>query len=179
MRLSIEQSGLRKGLIAFAAFGFFAGAALWLWNPEPDLTSREAGPAAKNVAKAADDSAKRPVVDRPGIVAANIFAVSRTPPRRRYNPADDQFAEGTEAVPEMNPVEAMQPPPHLFGTVVGPGGAMALMQSDSANGPGKLFREGERIGIYRLVKIKANSVVVSGPSGRLEIQVQRNPTGAQ
>lgn len=178
MRLAINQSGLRQGLIAFAVLGFFAGAALWLWNPEPDLTSREAGPA-KNVAKAADDSLQLPAVDRPSIVAANIFAASRTPPSRRYNPADDQFAEGAEAVPEMNAVEALQAPPHLFGTVVGPGGAMALMQSDSANGPGKLFREGERVGIYRLVKINANSVVVSGPSGRLEIQVQRNPTGAQ
>lgn len=172
----MDQGAIRKGLLVFAAANLLIAAAFWLWNPEPDARARQSG--GKSIAQSALAAVpKQSSADNAGIVAANIFSASRTPPGRRYNPADDELSDPGESAAPMNIVE-VSAPPHLFGTVVGPAGAMALMQSDSAGGPGRLYREGEKIGSYRLLKVKANSVIMSGPSGRLEIQVQRSPTGA-
>ena len=176
--MRVDQGIVRKALIAFTALAMIAGVGLWLWNPEPDSSAREAEPA-PGAGKIAIENRVLPVPDRSAIVAANIFSPARTPPERRYNPAADEFGDAPDPAAEMVPVEAVQSPPQLFGTVLGPGGGMALMQADSADGPARLFREGEKVGGYRLLKIKASSVVVGGPSGRLEIQVQRNSTGAK
>lgn len=56
--------------------------------------------------------------------------------------------------------------------MLGPGGASALMQADSAGASGRLVREGDRLGPYRIVKISGSSVIVSGPAGRVELKIQ-------
>jgi len=64
------------------------------------------------------------------------------------------------------------PLPQVFGTMTGPGGSTALIQSDSAGASGRLYREGDQVGQYRIIRITGGSVVVRGPSGRHELKIQ-------
>lgn len=176
---ALEQDTPRKLLNLLAAIVFVAGLGFWLWNPGPPTGARQdrkpGSPPTATVTAGREGQ-----VNIPGIVAANIFSPKRAAPSRRYDPANPDGPDVSMGAPDM----AMESPPQvalpqLFGTVLGPAGAMALMQGDSSDGPGRLFREGDRIGRFRIVKVKTNSVIVSGPSGRVEIPVERNRTGAQ
>ncbi len=176
---ALERDTARKLLIGLAAIVFVTGLGFWVWNPEPPTGGREDHKPGSSPT-ATVTAGREGQVDIPGIVAANIFSAKRTAPSRRYDPANLDGPDVSSGAPDM----AMESPPQvalpqLFGTVVGPAGAMALMQGDSSDGPGRLFREGDRIGQFRIVKVKTNSVIVSGPSGRVEIPVERNRTGAQ
>ncbi len=114
-----------------------------------------------------------PANDANAIVAGNIFSPSRAAPSTRYTPGDGLRADASEA-----PMETIAPsvaPPRVYGTMHGPSGAMALMQADSAGASGRLFREGERVGAFRIEKILGSSVIVRGPSGRIEIKVEPQP----
>lgn len=172
-----DSEMIRKILFGLGAAAILAGAGFWLWNPEPsaeyhDSAIQIAGGALPAVASA---------VDLSSVTGANIFSATRTSPARRYNPADYESVDGS-APASMETTTQTEPAielPQVFGTVLGPGGSMALMQGDSADGPGRLFREGDRVGRFRVIKVKANSVIVSGPTGRVEIKVERNHTGAQ
>ncbi len=176
---ALEQDTPRKLLLGLAVIVFAAGLALWVWNPLPPSESREVREQG-HAATAAVTTGREGQVDISGIVAANIFSATRAAPSRRYDPGNLEGSDVSSGAPEMamqsQPQEAL---PQLFGTVLGPAGAMALMQGDSSDGPGRLFREGDRIGQFKIVKVKTNSVIVSGPSGRVEIPVERNRTGAQ
>lgn len=176
----VEQMALRKSMYVLAAAAFITGAAFWLWNPGPPASGGEnlqQGSASMQENRSTGPESPLAI---PAIIGANIFSAARTPPGRRYDPVNLDGSEGPAGVTEMT-VESPPPLalPQLFGTVLGPAGAMALMQGDSSDGPGRLFREGDRIGQFRIVKVKSNSVIVSGPSGRIEIPVERNRTGAQ
>ncbi|MBA3466678.1 MAG: hypothetical protein H0T21_04660 [Gemmatimonadaceae bacterium] len=164
-----------------AAIAIATGVVFWFWNPEPPAkpdgslqqgftSPRETKPAVPETPMATT-----------AIIGANIFSATRTPPSRRYDPANPEGSGiSTGGAPDMMMESpAQENLPQLFGTVLGPAGAMALMQGDSSDGPGSLFREGDRLGQFRIVKVKSNSVIVSGPSGRIEIPVERNPTGSQ
>lgn len=61
--------------------------------------------------------------------------------------------------------------PHLFGTVIGPGGATALMRLDPAVPGAQIYREGDRAGIYRVVRISEQSVILSGPGGQIVLRL--------
>ncbi len=176
---ALEQDTLRKLLIVFAAIIFVMGLGFWVWNPEPpNGAPKDLGP--RSAPTATVTAGREGQVDIPGIVAANIFSATRSAPSRRYDPGSLEGPDVSGGAPDMAMQSAPQVAlPQLFGTVLSPAGAMALMQGDSSDGPGRLFREGDRIGPFRIVKVKTNSVIVSGPSGRVEIPVERNRTGAQ
>ena len=112
------------------------------------------------------------------IVTANIFSAERKPPRSRYNPfepdpiAPEPSLGGAMAVdPAVTSDEGAVP--RLFGIMSSPAGANALMRLDPAVPEAVLYREGDRAGQYRVVKINPQSVVLSGPRGQTVLQLKR------
>ena len=147
------------------------GAILWLLPSRVPAASAlplaVTQPTTPSVSTPSSDSASVSAV-----IASNIFSPSRVPPRSRYSPATGSGEEpaGAGGVPSAS---LLTPPPlRVFGTMTGPGGATALMVTDSAGASGRLYREGDRIGGYRVVRITGSSVVVSGPAGRVELKIQ-------
>ena len=107
------------------------------------------------------------------IVAANIFSASRASPARRYDP----FASDGGSVPESGPSGAGEGVPQLYGTVVGPRGASALMRLDPRVAEAQLYREGDRGGTYRVEKIDEQSVILIGPAGQIVLRLT-HPQGS-
>lgn len=102
-------------------------------------------------------------------LAANPFAVSRRAPSTRWLPND------TAPPPDPPGVDgaAAALVPTLFGTMVGPGGDMALMRLDAANPAARLYLAGERGGAYVVRRILDDRVILDGPSGRIELRLRR------
>lgn len=149
------------------------GATLWIWRPplpaaEVVAASRPAdSPGRVSTAPAATASAE-------AVVRGNIFSATRAAPRVRYTPpgTGSEPDAALPGEPAMEGVVIDSPLPRVFGTVTGATGATALFQSDSAGASGRLYREGDRVGQYRIIRINSGSVVVSGPGGRHELKVQ-------
>ena len=123
--------------------------------------------ASKGAARVADTSAPD------AVIAGNIFSPSRAAPARRFNPAEP---EPVSAPPEDNAdvvVSEEEAVPRLFGIVIGPAGASALMRLDAASPEAQIYHEGDSGGRYRVVKINERSVILEGPSGRIELRLQR------
>ncbi len=149
------------------------GAGLWIWQPSPPAVER----AAAAVSPPAPSAAPRIVAvtaDAGVIVSENIFSSTRAAPPVRYTPPgagdEPESASANESPDAAMIVET--PLPQVFGIMMGPGGATALIQSDSAGASGRLYREGDQIGPYRIVRITGASVTVRGPLGRHELRIQ-------
>ena len=142
----------------------------FFWLKEPSVPSVAIPAAAARSASRPGSPAKS--VDAGVIVSSNMFSATRAAPSVRYTP---QGAGVSADVPSMQDevVAPPAPPPRVFGTMTGPNGATALIQPDSAGSSSRLYREGERVGAFRIEKILASSVIVLGPSGRLELKVQQ------
>lgn len=149
-----------------------AGASLWIVEPRLPLASAGSGrhaTSSETMATAAQPTAP-PGADAGAIASGNIFSATRAAPTTRYTPP----GPGSAPTGEEAPVAEFVPPatpPRLYGTMSGPGGATALIQDDSAGAGGRLYREGDRVGQFRIEKILGNSVILRGPSGRMEIKV--------
>jgi hypothetical protein len=160
----------RALLIGAAVFGAIALTAL-LWPAR--VPTDELAPAGlsahanKAAARVTDTSAPD------AVIAGNIFSPTRAAPARRFNPAEP---EPVSAPPEDNAdvvVSEEEAVPRLFGIVIGPAGASALMRLDASNPEAQIYREGDSGGRYRVVKINERSVILEGPSGRIELRLQR------
>lgn len=153
-----------------------AATGLLLWLREPNVP-RVTLPAvaSRHAVSSVAQSQSGLNVDAATIVTSNIFAATRTPPAARYTPP------GAGGSPDVGSGSAMQDqlpaapvsPPRVYGTMTGPDGATALIQIDSAGASGRLYREGDRVGVFRIERILAGSVVVRGPLGRLELKVEQ------
>jgi hypothetical protein len=109
------------------------------------------------------------------IIASNIFSSSRKPPRSRYNPFEPEPTP-VETIPDVGaaePVPDEDAVPRLFGIVIGPRGAEALLRLDRTIPDAQLYKEGDRAGVYRVVKVEAQSVTLTGPRGRVVLQLKR------
>ena len=159
--------------IAAALFGLLALSAL-LWparvsNAEiapPGSTVRASKAAARTFEPSAADA----------VIAGNIFSPARAAPARRFNPAEPDGPVVTPPPPVANAEVASddeEAVPRLFGIVIGPAGATALLRLDRANPEAQIYREGDRGGRYRVVKINERSVILDGPSGRIELRLPR------
>lgn len=111
------------------------------------------------------------------IVRANIFSASRKAPRARYRPfaaepvpLDPLVEESPMIGPPVDPVESV---PQLSGIMSGPNGRSALLRLDPAVEGAQLYREGDRGGAYRVLKINEQSVELSGPAGRVTLRLKR------
>lgn len=167
----MKTSHLKLGLDAAMVVLVIAGVAIWI-SDAPIPTATASVPSDKPVSPTVErvstgDNASAAAT----IVAGNIFSATRAAPAVRYNPPADGVAEDIGDVAYVPPAPVNLP--RVYGTMSGPGGAMALIQHDSAGASSRLFREGDRVGPFRIEKILTNSVVLRGPSGRAEIPVEQ------
>jgi hypothetical protein len=161
---------LNGSTIALVVIGF----SFWLKEPEiPRVSIPPAIEAPSGVANSA--AATNSSTDAAAIVANNMFSASRAAPAARYTPqgAGGMAADASDGSMQAEPAAPAAPPPRVYGTMTGPNGATALIEGDSAGSSSRLYREGDRVGAYRIVKILPGSVVVTGPSGRIALKVEQ------
>ncbi|MSR36469.1 MAG: hypothetical protein EXR95_07485 [Gemmatimonadetes bacterium] len=108
-----------------------------------------------------------------GIADANIFSATRRAPRERYRPDAAQATGEGMAGDGPSAAAGGGGVPHLYGIVPDASGAAALLRLDPGAPGALLYREGDRGGMYRVDSIGEQSVVLSGPSGRLELRLPR------
>ncbi len=147
---------------------------IFFWFREPHVPTVRIPPVALNGAAAQSPRPSPAAADAGAIVTSNMFASSRAAPAVRYTPPGAGGSSADAATPAMQDeiAEPRAAPPRVYGTMTGPNGATALIQSDSSGASGRLYREGDRVGAFRIEKILASSVVVRGPGGRLELKVE-------
>lgn len=157
-----------------------AAAGLLLW--EPPLPTTQAGPqSAQPLPAPRPVPASRAPGEAGVIVSQNMFSSTRAAPRVRYTPpgAGDEPDVAFPGEPADAGMIVETPLPQVFGTMTGPGGATALIQPDPASASGRLYREGEQVGEYRIIQITSGSVVVRGPGGRHELKIQTREAPAR
>lgn len=167
----MRAPAVRASLNALTILLVFVGVVFWL--KEPSVPYVVIPPAAVGRATASPTHSPSASSDAGVIVSSNMFSATRAAPSVRYTPPG---AGGVSADVSFMPDEVVAiaaPPPRVFGTMTGSNGATALIQPDSAGSSSRLYREGERVGAFRIEKILANSVIVRGPSGRMELKVQQ------
>jgi len=168
---------LELALRALTAIFVLSALGALLWRPAtgalraPDADF-DAAPAPSVAVAAADPATTE------SIIAANIFSPSRTPPAARYQPLaigdDAAAAEVANAAPaDATMVDAEDAVPRLYGVIAGPHGRAALLRLDPDAPDAQLLREGESSGSYRVVRINEQSVVLTGPAGRVELRLIR------
>jgi hypothetical protein len=120
------------------------------------------------------------------VVRTDIFSPRRTAPSQRYvlgdggSQADAAPAETTvapalagEPMDSATASTAADVVPHLYGTMLGPVDATALLRLDGRVSEPRLFRVGDRAGGYRVVEIADRSVTLMGPGGRVVLRLVR------
>lgn len=99
--------------------------------------------------------------DFQAIVSANIFSQDRQSPAERYIPPELQ----QQVAPSpAQPSTAFRM--RLFGVVVGPAGAVALIDADPSIPGAEVYRPGDVVGDSRLISVSDSTVVLEGPAGR-------------
>ncbi len=164
------RAGLNIATVVLVAAGIF------LWFREPRLPVVAIPTAASRVATPGVESETAVTLDAGPIVASNMFSATRAAPGVRYTLRSAGVQSADASVPgadEAMTAPALSPPPRVYGTMTGPNGATALIQPDTAGASSRLYREGERVGAFRIEKILANSVVVRSAAGRLELKVEQ------
>lgn len=137
---------------------------------EIPLAGLDALPATRSPRSVIDPAAGEAIVD------ANIFSSSRAAPEVRYSPFESDSESDAPMITESAMEDSIaitedEAAPRLYGTVVGPSGASALMRLDAATPGAQLYREGDRGGTFRVVKINEQSVVLSGRQGRIVLRL--------
>jgi hypothetical protein len=172
--MTLDATGVRRILnlltIGLVVVGIF------FWLKPPAIPRVGIPPAVGPATRAGDASApSNSSDDADAIVAFNMFSASRAAPAARYTPpgAGGPSADASDASMQNEPAAPAAPPPRVYGTMTGPNGATALIEGDSAGSSSRLYREGDRVGAYRIVKILPSSVVVTGPSGRVSLKVEQ------
>lgn len=120
------------------------------------------------------------------VVHTDIFSARRSAPPRRYmfgeapQDPDAMPSEPSPATPLAGePVDstmastASDAVPHLYGTMLGPTGATALLRLEARVSEPRLFRVGDRAGGYRVTEIGDRSVMLMGPSGRVVLRLKQ------
>src|SRR5215218_65881 len=113
------------------------------------------------------------------VVKTDIFSSRRGPPARRYafgetsEPADASLSDMTpapalagEPLDSVTASTASDAVPHLYGTMMGPNEATALLRLDASLSEPRLYRVGDRAAGYRVADISDRSVTLVGRAGR-------------
>ena len=113
-----------------------------------------------------------------GIVAGNVFAVSRSAPRLRFMPRG--AGQTGSPAPAPGPAPAPAPAPlTLYGiTIKGPD-ALALIDADPRVPGAEIYRIGDRVRGSRIVAITDSTVTLAPLSGGGAAQVLRLPAGVR
>lgn len=166
------MTGLQTALRGVIAAGLVSGAVLLAWPTSADGTEQLIMELAADPSLPPRMAADSLTMD---VVMGNVFAASRTPPRRRFTPQDSGSVD--ESVPAMidpapNATTAGDGIPALLGTVVGENGVvMALLHLNAADPGPRLYAVGARDGGYRVVSIAPRTVILSGPQGRVSLRL--------
>ena len=99
------------------------------------------------------------------IVAMNVFAQSRTPPKVRYTPPELAKKDTTPVRPRPKK-EPAPPPLHIVGIVSGPLGQMAMIEANPKIPGAEVYRVGDHVGGGQVVAIGDSTIVIVGPKGR-------------
>ena len=172
--MTFDTSSIKRILNVLTIGLVVAGVFFWLKEPVIPRVSippaLESGSLARGAAGPTNSS-----VDANAIVAFNMFSASRAAPTARYTPpgAGGMASDASDASMQSEPAAPSAPPPRVYGTMTGPNGATALIEGDSAGSSSRLYREGDRVGAWRIVKILPSSVVVTGPAGRVSLKVEQ------
>jgi hypothetical protein len=120
------------------------------------------------------------------VIRTDIFSPRRAAPPQRY-----VFGEGAPQADAAAPEMTVAPPlagepldsttastaadavPHLYGTMLGPTDATALLRLDVHVSEPRLYRVGDRAGGYRVADIADRSVTLMGPGGRVVLRLVR------
>lgn len=166
-----EQVTLALRLIMVAALVLGGGALLWRPSLDAELPDEAEGTLAADSSPSFPGVPAARAADASRIVDNNLFAASRQAPTRRYNPAQSASPEaGVDPGLTMEPTFAGEVP-SLLGTAIDALGARALLQPSASDSSAKFYRVGERIGAYRVQRIEAGRVILSGPSGRVTLEL--------
>lgn len=156
---------------------FFAALAVTVFLWPVSVPRDQIAPAGLDAPSSQPARASDPAITQ-SIVTSNIFSAARKPPRSRYNPFEPdpiapELSLGTGSMVDTGVVSNEDAVPSLFGIMSSPAGANALMRLDPGVPEAVLYREGDRAGQYRVVKINSQSVVLSGPRGQTVLQLKR------
>lgn len=129
------------------------------------------------------------------IVDGNIFSPRRRPPDEPYTPMLSDDEETSEAVADATDdmygatdatggdstgagwgadsrmSMADDVVPRLYGTMITPGNAAALLRLDSRLPTPQLYREGDRAGGFRVVRISEQAVTLAGSAGSITLRL--------
>lgn len=167
MKSSVALRNLLNALtISLVAVGVF------FFLKEPSVPNVVIPAAAGGHGPAGQISSPPKSADAGAVVSSNMFSATRAAPSVRYTPLVPG-AMSADVSSTQGEIVALAAPPRVFGTMTSPNGATALIQPDSAGSSSRLYREGERVGAFRIEKILTGSVIVRGPSGRMELKVEQ------
>jgi hypothetical protein len=176
--------GLNAATVALVVLGI-----LLLVVPSPVPAGRALASVVGPAGSATDSVRQSPVADLGAadrVVRTDIFSPRRAPPSQRY-----VFGDGAQQADAAPPEMTVAPPlagepldstaastatdgvPHLYGTMLGPADATALLRLDSRVSEPRLYRVGDRAGGYRVVEIADRSVTLMGPGGRTVLRLVR------
>ncbi|MEO8575750.1 MAG: hypothetical protein ABI556_03580 [Gemmatimonadales bacterium] len=167
----MNTARIKLGFDAATLLLVVGGIAFWFMDATLPAADGQTASNRRGATATRSSAAPLNAADANAIVTGDIFSPTRAAPAARYTPNSQGSVDTGEPVPEMMPPAAS--PPRVYGTMTGPNGAMALIQPDSAGAAGRLYRAGERVGSFRIEKILKSSVVMRGPSGRVEIPVEQ------
>jgi len=154
-----------RGLYAATAVLLFVGSWLRLArSPLPSADVRQLPlPLAGQRTTAAPGAT--PSTSYEPIVAANIFSQTRTAPSVRFSPAGRAGARPAAPAPRG-------PRLTLYGTTVGPQGAVALIDADPKVPGAEIYRLGDVVAGAALVAITDSTVTLAEPSGPLVLHLR-------
>jgi hypothetical protein len=165
-----------RALWALTSIWLTGAAAATLWQPSTETKPFASAGSAPLPAKRSPMAAIDPSTAQ-AIIENNIFSSSRKAPAVRYQPFDLNPDVAPARVQTPGPGAESQADaegvPRLFGTVVGPQGAAALMRLDPAIPDAQLYKKGDRAGRYSVEEIHEQSVVLRGPRGRIVLRLIR------
>lgn len=166
---------------------FAAAAAVYLW---PIAVSKPSQAAVAMKSTAVTPPKATDTTDAHVVVSANILSASRRTPSRRYvspevaSPTDldmpAAFEPATMSVATDSTgseSDGSDTIPALYGIVNSGGVWQVLVRLSLDDATPTLLKEGDKRGSYRIVSIRANAVVVAGPSGQRTLRLARMSRG--
>jgi len=169
-----------RALYAAAVALALAGLAMRITPLAAPAIPHPATPAAATPMRAASEplsSASGTIADAPDaadtsdtdpIVVANIFSRSRVaPPRARdIDDTSRRHAPGPARPPAL---------PTLYGTTIGPAGAVALIDPHGSPAGSQMYHIGDRVGRGRLAAISDSTATVDAPGGPVVLRLGSTP----
>jgi hypothetical protein len=103
------------------------------------------------------------------VIASNVFSKTRLPPVTRFTPP------GSSRLLTPPGGEKTGATFTLYGTALGPAGAVALIRPDVMGAPPRLYGVGDTAGSGRLVAVTESTATLDRKAGFLVLRLQNGP----